>query len=253
MSYTLHLPSFEGPLDLLLRLIERAELEITSIAVAQVADQYLAHVRSMEHPDPRTMSEFLVLAARLLLIKSRALLPKAAPVAGEADPSPDMLAEELAAQLRAYQQFKGAAGLLRAWEDEGRRLFVRTAAPPPPPDPATLPLDVDLDQMLRALQRRIQLMLPLDEDDETLALQPRLTVRQAAERVRERLTRHPWFTFTDLLSISTTRQEVIVCLWAVLELLKRQAVVVEQDTLFDTISIGRGAAFSAPLEQLDEE
>src|SRR4249920_701495 len=71
IDYTFQLPAFEGPLDLLPKLIEREELDITEIALAQVADQYLAHVRALDAPDPNALSAFLVLAARLLLIKSR--------------------------------------------------------------------------------------------------------------------------------------------------------------------------------------
>lgn len=252
MSYTIQLPVFEGPLDLLLRLIERAELEITSIAVAQVADQYLAHVRQMEAPEPRALSEFLVLAARLILIKSRALLPKAPSVAQAADPSPDMLAEELAEQLRVYQRLKQAAELFRAWESEGRRVFSRSAPPPELPSLEVEPIRLSLRDMLRAIERRMRLLNASEFQNETLVLEPRLSVREAAERIRSRLERQQWFTFTDLLSLNCTRQEVIVYLWAILELLKRQVVQVEQTTLFGEVSVGRGSAWQAEIEELEE-
>jgi Uncharacterized conserved protein len=252
MSYTIQLPVFEGPLDLLLRLIERAELEITSIAVAQVADQYLAHVRQMEAPEPRALSEFLVLAARLILIKSRALLPKAPSVTQAADPSPDMLAEELAEQLRVYQRLKQAAELFRAWESEGRRVFSRSAPPPELPSLEVEPIRLSLRDMLRAIERRMRLLNASEFQNETLVLEPRLSVREAAERIRSRLERQQWFTFTDLLSLNCTRQEVIVYLWAILELLKRQVVQVEQTTLFGEVSVGRGSAWQAEIEELEE-
>src|SRR5438094_1219144 len=121
LDYTIQLPVFEGPLDLLLRLIEREELDITAIALAQVADQYLAHVRALEAPDPAALSAFLVIAAKLLVIKSRALLPR--PVAARGpDEAPDE-GEDLARQLRQYQRYKQAAALLRAWGDQGRRSY----------------------------------------------------------------------------------------------------------------------------------
>src|SRR5579859_26145 len=101
LDYIVQLPAFEGPLDLLLRLIERQELDITTIALAQVADQYLAQVRAMPSPDPAALSAFLVMAARLLLIKSRALLPRPAP-ASTANERLDEGAE-LVQQLRDYQ------------------------------------------------------------------------------------------------------------------------------------------------------
>lgn len=254
MTYTIQLPTFEGPLDLLLRLIERAELDITSIALAQVADQYLEHVRALAHPDPRALSEFLVLAARLLVIKSRALLPRpAASASTAATSSADDVAEELAEQLRTYQRFKQAATLLRSWDEQSRRMFVRTAPPPAPPPASERPLEASLDALVTAIQRRIQLLLPLDDPDAALALPPRLTVREAAERVRGRLLHQTWFSFEDLLSLVTTRQEVIVTLWAVLELLKRRAVTVEQADLFGSIAVGRGPAFERPLEVMEEE
>src|SRR5215470_4597333 len=105
LDYTVQLPSFEGPLDLLLRLIEREELDITTIALAQVADEYLAQVRAVEARDPAALSAFLVMAAKLLLIKSRALLPRANAAPAAADEPADE-GEELARQLREYQRYK---------------------------------------------------------------------------------------------------------------------------------------------------
>lgn len=248
MAYTFHLPEFEGPLDLLLRLIERAELDITSIALAQVADEYLAHVRGLADPDPRALAEFLVIAARLLLIKSRALLPRPA-LAGVATTGGDADAEELAQQLKLYQQYKRAAQQLRAWGDEERRLFVRQASPPVVE--VEQELDVSVAQLVEAVQRRLQLALPLEEAAQPMLVARRLTVREAAERVRARLARQQWITFDDLLALAITRQEVIVTLWAVLELLKRGAVQVEQPVLFGPISIGRDAALAEALPELE--
>lgn len=237
--YTITLPTFEGPLDLLLRLIERAELDITTIALAQVTDQYLEHVRAMELPDPRPLAEFVALAARLVLIKSRALLPR--PVAPETNGAAvEDDAEALARQLREYQRYKQAALLLRTWQEQGRRTFLRSAAPPLPPAPDQPPLDHTLADLIAAVQRRMQLLLPLDESA-ALPLLPRLTVADVVARITTRLAAHEWFTFEDLLALTITRQEVIVTFWAVLELLKRREIVVEQPALFGSISIGRGA------------
>ncbi len=130
LDYTVQLPEFEGPLDLLLRLIEREELDITTIALAQVADTYLAQVRALDVPDPAALSAFLVIAAKLLLIKSRALLPRPAAAKG-ADESIDE-GVELARQLREYQRFKQAAALLRSWEEQGHHSYARAVAPPAP-------------------------------------------------------------------------------------------------------------------------
>lgn len=244
LDYSFQLPAFEGPLDLLLRLIEREELDITTIALAQVADEYLAHVRAIENPDPAALSSFLVIAARLLLIKSRALLPRPAPPRGPDGTLDD--GEELARQLRAYQRFKQAAALLQAWNAEGRRVYQRLA---PPPLPVRKPdqLDVSVLELVAAVQRRMQLLLPL-EGVETVPLPaPKvITVPEMTTRISERLANQTWLSFEDLLSVAVYRVEVIVALWTVLEMLKRRVIVVEQMALFGPIMIGRGPEFDQP-------
>lgn len=248
-DYQVQLPDFEGPLDLLLRLIEREELDITVIALAQVADQYLAHVRQMESPDPGSLSAFLVIAARLLVIKSRALLPR--PQAARGPDEPPDEGEQLARQLREYQRYKQAAALLRGWEEQGRRTYTRLAAPPAPVRPANQQIEVTVSEMIAAVQRRMQLLLPFDPPLSALPMPKAITVAEMAEKIHSRLQVQQWIDFEDLLSLAVQRVEVIVGLWAVLELLKRQAIVAEQPKLFGPIMIGRGPNFgAAPLHSL---
>ena len=250
LDYTFQLPEFEGPLDLLLKLIEREELDITAIALAQVADQYLAHVRAMDVPDPNALSSFLVMAARLLLIKSRALLPRQ-PAHSAGDDAVDDAAQ-LAQQLREYQRYKQAAALLRAWEESGRRSYLRLAPPAAPPPPSEVKLDVTLSEMIAAVQRRMQLLLPLEEPAVALPAPKVITVAEMAGRIRERLLAQAWISFDDLLSLAARRVEVVVALWSVLELLKRRAIVVDQEQLFGPIMIGRGTNLtSADLHELE--
>lgn len=250
--YSVTLPTYSGPLDLLLRLIEREELDITTIALAQVADQYLAHVRSLAEPEPRALAEFVSMAARLLLIKSRALLPRPA-TDGRPAASEDPDAEALARQLREYRRYKQVAAMLRAWQEEDRRTFLRLAPVAVEIDLAPPPVNHTVAELIAALQRRLQLALPLDEAD-VISLGPRLTVAQVVDRVRDRLARQAWISFDDLFGAAASREDVIVTFWAVLELLKRRAVVIEQPELFGTISIGRGAAdlATAQIEEGEE-
>ncbi|EFO80486.1 chromosome segregation and condensation protein ScpA [Oscillochloris trichoides DG-6] len=240
--YTITLPTFAGPLDLLLRLIERAELDITTIALAQVADQYLLHVRALEEPDPHALAEFVSMAARLLLIKSRALLPRPSLPGRSSSTDEDADAEALARQLREYQHYKQLAAMFRAWQEEERRTFVRTAPPllpdPPPPPPT---ISHTVSELIAALQRRLQLVTPANEPS-GVHLPPRRSVAEVAAEVRQRLSQQRWFSFDDLLAEPITRQDLIVTFWAVLELLKRRVIVVEQEHIFGMISIGRGAA-----------
>jgi segregation and condensation protein A len=193
-----------------------------------------------------------VIAARLLLIKSRALLPR--PPAPSADGQPDD-AEQLVRQLQEYQRYKQAAALLRAIDDRGLRSYTRIAPPAlPVREPSNERLEVSLDQLIAAVQQRIQLMLPLEPEAIPLPTRKILTVAQVGQRIRERLQQQEWFSFEDLLSLSLQRVEVIVTLWAVLEMLKRHAIVVEQPELFGQILIGRGSAFTTmDLAELRED
>ena len=238
LDYTFQLPDFEGPLDVLLRLIEREELDITTIALAQIADEYLAYVRGMDAPDPAALSAFLVIAAKLLLIKSRALLPRPPAPRGPEESIDE--GEELAQQLREYQRYRQAAAVLRSWEAQGRRSYARVAAPSPAAPRRSQPLDVTVSQMIAAVQRRMQLLLPLDPPQTPLPAPKIITVSEMAERIYERLERQTWISFEDLLSLTVRRVEVIVALWAVLELLKRRMIVIEQQALFGPILLGRG-------------
>ena len=243
LDYTFSTASFEGPLDVLLRLIEREELDITTVALAQVTDQYLAHVRGLAAPDPSALSAFLVLAARLLLIKSRALLPRPAQPKANGETIDD--AEELVRQLKEYQRFKQAALLLRGIQEAGLRTYLRQAAPPIPEFPPPDRLDVTLGDMLAAIQRRLQLVLPLEEATVSVPTAKVITVPEMAARIEQRLAVREWVDFEDLLSVVTTRVEIVVALWTVLELLKRRAIVVEQHELFGRIALGRGPNLGA--------
>lgn len=238
--YTITLPTFEGPLDLLLRLIECAELDITTIALAQVADQYLWYVRSLSTPDAGALAEFVSMAARLLLIKSRALLPRPANEGRTHATEEDSDAEGLAAQLREYQRYKQLATLLRTWQEEDRRTFLRSAPLVAKPHPDPVPLNHTVAELITAVQRRLRLV-QAEEPAVALHLPVRLTVDQVATWVHARLAQQAWFSFDDLLIEAQNRQDVIVAFWAILELLKRRVIVVEQDDLFGMISIGRGA------------
>lgn len=240
--YTIALPVFEGPLDLLLHLIEQAKLDITVVALAQVTDQYLAHVRTLDAPDPAALAEFVALASRLLLIKSRTLLPQSVRASTEPVSVEDDSAA-LARQLREYQQYKRPAAFLRTWQSQGRQVFQRMAMPPVSVEPGQRHLDHVPADLIAALERRIQLALPLAEKPVGLSLIRRLTVDEVVARIREHLLKQAGCSFDDLLLCTTTRQEIVVSFWAVLELWKRQSITVRQAVLFGPISIERGMAF----------
>ncbi|MFN2167176.1 MAG: segregation and condensation protein A, partial [Anaerolineae bacterium] len=156
LTYQVSLPVFEGPLDLLLHLIERQELDITQVSLARVTNQYLDHLARISERNPDNLADFIVVAAKLLLIKSRVLLPRppAPPASEEED-----VGEDLVRQLIEYKRFKEAAHWLQEVEAQGLRSYVRLAAAPRL-DPVIDLGDVSLDDLLAAV-REVLAIKPL--------------------------------------------------------------------------------------------
>lgn len=236
-QYQIALPVFSGPLDLLLHLIERQELDITAVSLAQVTAQYLAQIEQMKENRMEQLIDFLVVAARLVLIKSRALLPQSPVIIdGEEEEDP---AEALVRQLKAYKQFKGAARWLQKREEQGWRTFLRVA--PPPKLESRLDLSgVTVDSLLTAVR---DVLSRVENREESVALvQPRrITIEGQINQLRFRARQGQAFQFRELLSEESNRVEIAVTLLAVLELIKRQEIEVNQPALFGPIAI-RGKA-----------
>jgi segregation and condensation protein A len=232
-DYTVQTPVYEGPLDLLLDLIERAELDITSLALAQVTDQYLAYIHTIEAIAAEEISAFLVIAARLLQIKSEALLPRP-PVRepGEEDPG-QMLAE----QLRIYKRFKELANWLLERETQNLRTFLRLA--PPPKVEGKLDLsDVTLSDLLEAAEA----ILTRERDKKalgTVITAPKITIREKIEVIARKLSKSSNANFSELLGPAPSRLEIVVTFLALLELVKRYRVAARQQALFGDIEIER--------------
>jgi segregation and condensation protein A len=233
LDYRVQLPVFEGPLDLLLYLIERQELDITQVSLARVTDQYLEYLQRLSERRAGELAEFLVIAAKLLLIKSRALLPQPPPPS-EPDEEEDG-GEELVRQLAAYKRFKEVAAALRQREEEGWRSFVRLA--PPPKIEPPLELHLSLEELV-ALVRQALAIEPETPPVGRVGPPPqRIHLEERLAAVETAVTQVGRLTFRALLSEAASRLEIIVTLLAVLELLKRQRIRVEQASLFGEIWI----------------
>jgi segregation and condensation protein A len=225
-GYAVSLPLFEGPLDLLLHLIEQEKLDINEISLLAVTDQYLKTIDQLEVLAPGALADFLVVASRLLYIKSTRLLPKAARDEEDSEDS----SETLIRHLLEYRQFRRVASELRGREDEGNRLFVR---PPTSVDlgeagkkqPEFGELDISLlNKALKIALARIPVVAAPPQ------IRPyTVTVAERIESVRLLLaglqlgdenTRQ--LAFTELLAESTSRIEIIVTFLAVLELVKQR-------------------------------
>jgi len=231
--YQVDLPMFQGPLDLLLHLIEQEELDITKVALAQVTDQYLAYLAVLQEVEAEFLTDFLVIAAKLLLIKSQALLPKPPPSLAAAEE--EDLGEQLARQLMAYKRYKEAAQTLRQREEAGLRTFVRVAPPPKIEPPLSLD-DVTLDDLIVAVQQALAIRpagAPVDEVISPVIV----TIGQQMAFIQDELATQREVSFSHLLRRTSSRLEIIVTFLAVLELIKQYAIEVRQEVPFGDIVI----------------
>jgi segregation and condensation protein A len=234
-DYSIRLPDFEGPLDLLLQLIERRELDITRVSLAAVADQYLEFISRPGAVELNALADYLVIAARLILIKSRLLLSHPE---GEAEADGEDSAEALACQLRQYRQFKQVAQLLRQREHQGLQSFPRRAPLPRPIVSRQSKIEgLSFDVLYDALRRTIVTNAPLPTG--TLVEPLRISIHHRIQMLRELTLHTPRVPFSFLLHDAVSRLEVIVIFLAVLESIKRRLIKAQQDELFGEIYLVR--------------
>lgn len=229
--YKVITPVYEGPLDLLLQLIEKAELDITKLALAEVTDQFLEHLQHMEERLAEEVSAFIVIASKLVQIKSEALLPRP-PIRepGEEDPG-----EALAQQLMTYKRFRDIARLLEAREIAGLRTFISLS--PPPKVEGILDLS---DITLEDLREAAIAILTRVEDQSSInnvVGPPRITIRQKISRITSLLKKQKSATFYSLLDNQQSRLETVVTFLALLELIKRRIISAYQEILFGEINL----------------
>jgi segregation and condensation protein A len=230
-TYTVNTPVYEGPLDLLLQLIERAELDITKLALAEVTDQFLNYLSQMQERAADEVSAFIVIASRLVQIKSEVLLPRP-PIRepGEDDPG-----EALARQLIAYKRFREIANILEEREEAGLRTYLSLA--PPPKIEGILDLsDITLDDLwvtARSVFSRIETQSSLIN----ASTPPRITIRQKIGKITILLKSQKNITFFSLLEDRKSRIEIVVTFLAILELIKRKFIQAHQEILFSDINL----------------
>lgn len=240
LNYTVHTPVYEGPLDLLLSLIERAELDITTVSLASVTDSYLNYIRSLEQVNPEEISAFLLIAAKLLQIKSEALLPRPpAREHGEED-----LGQSLVDQLKLYKRFKEIGGWMNERQEKNLRSFLRIA--PPPKVEAKLDLsNLTLERLVAAAEEAFakeRNKKPLG----SIIAAPRVTIREKIDLIVKTMKEVEKASFRSLLNQGASRLEIVVTFLAMLELVKRYRLNAHQEGLFGEIEIDR-------MEEWNEE
>lgn len=230
MVYHTRLEQFEGPLDLLLSLIEKEKLDITKVSLAKVADQYLEYLRQKKSVSIQNLSSFLAIAARLILIKSRALLPVL-----EFSDEEEASIDDLELRLKEYKYFREVAGKLdvlfkRGNFAHGRKSFLGTRVVFYPPDKLTA---VGLRTHFVNILGEIPVSDVLPEQEIGAAV----TLEEKISSLENLLAKCVEVSFSELTRSATSRAEMIVSFLAILEMVKQRIIFVEQIQFFSDIRI----------------
>jgi segregation and condensation protein A len=226
--------TFSGPLDLLLKLIEKEEMDITQISLAKIADQYINYIRSASNIKPEDMADFLVIAARLLLIKSKALFPYLLP-------EEDEEVEDLERQLKMYKEFIDAMKVIEKMLGKKKFMFNREFnrkivlnslnffSPPKNMKSG------DLEMIFNDLLGKIKSVPELEEE----FIERTVSIEEKIIAIQDFISAVSHTNFSSILTDSNSKTDIIVSFLALLELIKQNNVTVSQDGLFGEIEIDR--------------
>lgn len=248
MELTVKLEAFEGPLDLLLHLLDKNKVSIYDIPIVEITNQYLDYIQEMRRQDLNIMSEFMVMAATLIAIKSKMLLPKEVNEDGEEeDPR-----AELVQQLLEYKMYKCMSYELRDRQtDAGRVLF---KLPTVPDEVMAYEAPVNLDELLDGLTLKklngifkSVLLRQEDKVDKVRAgfgkiEKEEVSLPEKMAYLEQYAMRHRHFSFRNLLESQSGKMEVIVCFLAILECMKAGKITISQQDLFGDIAIESNVA-----------
>lgn len=243
MGIPVKLQVFEGPLDLLLHLIEKNKIDIYDIPIVEITNQYMEYIKAMQKEDLNIMSEFLVMAATLLDIKCRMLLPKEVNEEGEEeDPR-----QELVEQLLEYKMYKFMSYELKDREMDGDRIMYKTASIPDEVKGYVPPVDLDkllgdltlvqLNRIFKEVMKRQESKVDPVRSKFGKIEKEEVTLPDKLDYVTEYARSHRKFRFRALLKKQSSKVQVVVTFLAILQLMKEGVIFIEQDQPFDEIMI----------------
>ncbi len=243
MALSVKLQVFEGPLDLLLHLIDKNKIDIYDIPIVEITDQYLEYIRQLETEDMNVMSEFLLMAATLLDIKCKMLLPREVNEEGEEeDPR-----EELVQKLLEYKMYKYMSFELKDRQMDADRSYFKpptipkeVAAYQPPVDYDALFADVNLRRLHEifqaAMKRKEDKIDPIRSQFGKIE-KDEINMDEKLEYIQNYIRLHKTFSFRKLLEKDCNKMEIVITFLTILEMMKMGQITIEQDNLFDDIMI----------------
>jgi segregation and condensation protein A len=244
MDLTVKLQVFEGPLDLLLHLLDKNKVNIYDIPIVEITNQYMEYIREMKRQDLNVMSEFLVMAATLIDIKSKMLLPKQETEGEEEIEDPRA---ELVAQLLEYKMYKCMAYELKDRQMDAERVMFKEPTIPAAVAAYEEPVDLNelmADVTLTKLNNIFKSIMKKQEDkiDPVRSKfgkieKEEVSLNDKMAYLEQYALRHPSFSFRSLLEAQSSKMEIIVTFLAVLELMKTSKIIITQDYIFDDIKI----------------
>lgn len=238
MTYTIKLPVFEGPFDLLLHLVRVNEMDIQDIRIAEITRQYLEYIEMMRELDLELAGEFLVMAATLIRIKARTLLP-ARPEAEDQEEEIDEIlsARELVRQLVEYRKFKEAASELRRREEHAARLVFRNNPPVKIVMEEQEEMSVDIGLLYKAFSRVLRFV---DNPVYNPNMQEKFSVEEKIGYLQDLVSQRKSLDLDEVFRRCFNRDEVIVTFLAMLELCRMKRLLIEQDGSFEKITVTAG-------------
>lgn len=229
--YQIKLKEFQGPLDLLLQLTEEKKLDIAEISLAKVTDQYLNYLKKIENIPLEDLADFLVVASRLILIKSRMLLPSL-----ELTEEEEKDIEALQKQLEEYKKFKDLAKKIKEIADNKNMSYSRekyqglkTIFYPPKA--------FKLEDLKNAFKKILEEIALLEEKLPEESLKLKISIEEKIKNIQEEISSRIKTTFHDITKKSKSKTDIIVSFLALLELVKQKLVTVEQKGVFENIAI----------------
>ena len=243
MAISIKLEAFEGPLDLLLHLIDKNKVDIYDIPIVEITNQYMEYIQEMQKKDLNVMSEFLLMAATLLDIKCRMLLPVEVNEEGEEeDPR-----QELVEQLLQYKMYKYMSYELKDRQMDGERLMFKGETLPSEVKEYQEPVDLDVllegvtlsrlnDVFQDIMKRQFNKIDPVSSTFGKIEKEE-ITVEDKMSYLNEYVKTHKEFSFSELLKKQKTKMQTIVTFLAILEMMKMGTISVKQENTFDDIII----------------